>query len=38
MEDKLFEVGFTTFVITSLIWTNIWLIATVVRLSNKEEK
>lgn len=38
MSDDLFNVGFMTFIITSLIWTNIWLIATVVRLSEKEKK
>ncbi len=38
MEDRIFEVGFTTFVITSLVWALIWSLATVVRLSDKKDK
>jgi hypothetical protein len=38
MADKIFEVGFITFVITSLVWALIWSLATIVRLSDKKDK
>lgn len=38
MSDELFNVGFLTFVITSLVWALIWSLTTVVRLSDKANK